>query len=274
MLVNDSVLFRNNVRVGGNADGPTMVFAHGFGCDQNMWRFVQPAFATTHRTVLFDYVGCGKSDFAAFDALRYGSLDGYAHDLLDVADALDLDGAALVAHSVSSMIGLLATIRNPARFSKLVMVAPSPRYLNDGAYVGGFEHADIEGLLSLMDHNYIGWASYLAPVVMANPENPALTRELEASFCSTDPIAAKAFARATFFSDNRADLPKGQVPSLILQVRDDAVAPLSVGSYMREHLPNSELVVLDVTGHCPHMSHPEPTIDAIRDFLAQGNGAE
>ena len=267
MTFRDVVLLRNNVHVGGAEGQPPLVFAHGFGCDQNMWRDVAPAFAQSHRTVLFDYVGSGRSDLGAYDRARYASLDGYAQDLVDVCDALELEQAIVVGHSVSSMIGLLATLRQPRRFAALVMLAPSPRYLNDPGYVGGFERQDIEGLLSLMDHNYIGWADYLAPVVMANPGQPELTAELKASFCSTDPVAAKAFARATFFADNRADLPRATVPSLVLQVREDAIAPLQVGRYVHENTPGSELVVIDATGHCPHMSHPQLTIEAMRPFV-------
>ncbi len=273
MVLTEAILARNNVQVAGNPDGPPMVFAHGFGCDQNMWRFVLPAFSAGYRTILFDYVGSGKSDLSAFSVSRYASLDGYAQDLLEVCEALDLQGAVLVGHSVSSMIGLLASIRQPSRFSKIVMLAPSAHFINDPPYVGGFERADIEGLLSLMDHNYIGWASYLAPAVAGNPEQPGLAAELQDSFCSTDPVAAKAFARATFFADNRADLPKATVPSLVVQVREDAIAPLDVGRYIEQHMPQSTLVVLDATGHCPHMSHPEPTVAAMRAFLEPAGAA-
>lgn len=269
----ESILLRNHVRVGGTDGKPTMVFAHGFGCDQNMWRFVAPAFADTHRIVLFDYVGCGQSDLGAFDAARYSSLDGYAQDLLEVCEALDLPQVILVGHSVSAMIGLLAAIRQPSRFASLVMVAPSPRYLNDPPYVGGFERDDVENLLSLMDHNYIGWASYLAPVVIGNPDRADLGAELEQSFCSTDPQAAQTFARATFFADNRADLARAPVPSLIMQVRDDALAPMAVGRYLADHMPGSELAVLEATGHCPHMSHPQLTIAAIKQYLERGRDA-
>jgi sigma-B regulation protein RsbQ len=263
----DQALARHNVNVRGDPSKPPMVFAHGFGCDQNMWRYVAPAFEATHRVVLFDYAGCGRSASAGFDPARYRTLDGYAQDLLDVCAALDLHGAVLVGHSVSAMIGLLAAIREPARFRSMVMVAPSPRYVNDPPYVGGLERADVDGLLSLMDHNFIGWASYLAPVVMAHPERPGLAGELQDSFCSTDPVAARTFALATFLADNRADLPRAPVPSLILQVRDDAIAPVSVGEYLRDHMPRSELAILETTGHCPHMSDPQPTIDAIRAYV-------
>ena len=264
---NPSVLARNHVHVHGQGTH-TIVFAHGFGCDQNMWRFVEPAFRDRFRTVLFDYVGLGKSDRGAFDAARYAQLDGYAQDLVEIAEALDLSGATIVGHSVSSMIALLATLRAPQRFGAIVMVAPSPRYINEPpGYFGGFERADIDGLLELMDHNYVGWAGALAPMVMANGDRPELVHELQETFCSTDPLVAKCFARATFYADNRADLPKARVPILVLQVRDDQVAPMAVGDYVVRHLPQSEMVVLEASGHCPQMSHPELTVEAMRTFL-------
>jgi sigma-B regulation protein RsbQ len=270
MATRNPILLRNNVHVDGDANAPTMVFAHGFGCDQNMWRFIVPAFAGSYRIVLFDYVGCGKSDLTGFSPTRYSNLNGYTQDLLEVCDALELKQAVLVGHSVSAMIGLVASIQQPSRFSKLVMVSPSPRYINDSPYIGGLERNDVEGLLSLMDHNYIGWATELAPLVMANPDRPELTSELEQSFCSTDPLAAKAFARATFFADNRPDLPLVTVPSLIIQVSDDSLAPVEVGRYMHERMPGSELTIIKATGHCPHMSHPDLTIRAMEKFLEPG----
>lgn len=262
-----SIIARNNVRVSGHGTVP-MVFVHGFGCDQNMWRFVTPAFEADYRVVCFDYVGSGKSDLTSYDPLRYRTLDGYASDLLDVCDALDLHDAILVGHSVSAMVGVLAANRAPGRFSRLVMIGPSPRYLNDAGYEGGFERADVDGLLDTMDRNYVGWASSLAPVIMGNSDRPALSRELEASFCSTDPVIARRFAEATFLADNRADLAKVRIPSLILQCRDDVIAPMVVGEYVHDHLPGSTLVVLEATGHCPHMSHPAETVAAMRSYLA------
>jgi sigma-B regulation protein RsbQ len=261
------VFVRNNVQVRGH--GPsTLVFAHGFGCDQNMWRFVAPAFEAGHRVVLFDYVGCGRSDLGAFDPARYATLDGYARDVVEVCEALGLREATFVGHSVSSMIGVLAALRQPSLFGRMVMVGPSPRYINDAPdYFGGFEREDIEGLLSVMDHNYIGWAGALAPMVMGNPDQPQLTQELQESFCSTDPKAAKVFARATFFADNRQDVERIDLPTLILQVKDDAIAPMAVGRFLHERMPRSELHVLDATGHCPHMSHPRETTAAIRRFV-------
>ena len=267
------ILKRNNVRVSGRGTRP-MLFAHGFGCDQNMWRFVAPAFEEDYRVVLFDYVGSGKSDLRAYDPRRYSTLEGYAQDVLDVCAALRLRDVVFVGHSVSSVVGLLASIREPRLFSRVVMVGPSPCYINDPPdYRGGFERADIEGLLDLMEHNYIGWANFLAPVVAKNPERPELARELEESFCSTDPRVARRFAEATFLSDNRGDLPRVSVPSLIMQCSEDAIAPAEVGEYLARHLPHSTLRVLEATGHCPHMSHPEETIRVIREYLAGGGAA-
>jgi sigma-B regulation protein RsbQ len=260
-------LRRNNVKVFGKGAQP-MLFAHGFGCDQNMWRFVTPAFENDYRIVLFDYVGSGKSDLSAYDQSRYASLDGYAQDVLDVCHTLDLRDVIFVGHSVSSMIGVLAANREPELFARLVLIGPSPRYINDAPdYVGGFERADIVGLLETMAKNYIGWANFLAPAIMKNPDRPELSAELEASFCSTDPVIARNFAEATFFADNRADLPAVQVPSLIMQCSDDMIAPSSVGDYLSRELPGSTLVSMRATGHCPHMSHPDETIDVVREYL-------
>src|SRR5689334_11129707 len=211
-----SVLTRNNVRVFGQGTQP-MLFAHGFGCDQNMWRYVTPAFADDYRIIVFDYVGSGKSDLSAYDPKRYSALAGYAEDVLDVIHSLDLTDVIFVGHSVSSMIGLLAANQEPERFAQLIMVGPSPRYINDPPYVGGFERKDIEGLLETMEKNYIGWANFLAPSIMGNKDRPQLGQELTDSFCSTDPVIARRFAEATFFADNREDLKKNRVPSLILQ---------------------------------------------------------
>ncbi len=261
------VLSRNNVKVFGAGSQP-MMFAHGFGCDQNMWRFVTPAFQDDFRIVLFDYVGSGGSDLAAYEAERYARLDGYADDVLDICHALDLQNVVLVGHSVSSMVAVLAANREPERFDRLVLVGPSPRYVNEPpGYVGGFERADIEGLLEMMDRNYIGWANFLAPAIIKNPDRPELGEELTASFCSTDPVIARRFAEATFFADNRDDLSRVRVPSLILQCSEDMIAPLEVGEYVHRQIPGSTLRVLGATGHCPHMSHPEETIRAIREYL-------
>ena len=263
------VLARNNVRVLGRGARP-MLFAHGFGCDQHMWRYVTPAFEDDYRIVLFDYVGCGRSDLGAYDPERYAALDGYVQDVLDVVHALDLRDVILVGHSVSSMVGVLAANREPDRFDRLVLIGPSPRYLNEApSYVGGFERADIEGLLETMDKNYIGWANFLAPAIMKNPDRPELGEELTESFCSTDPVIARRFAETTFFADNRADLAAVRVPSLILQCSEDIIAPLEVGEYLHRELPGSTLRVMAATGHCPHMSAPDETIALMKAYLAE-----
>jgi sigma-B regulation protein RsbQ len=265
--MSESVLRRNNVRVTGKGTQP-MLFAHGFGCDQNMWRFVAPAFMDDYRVVLFDYVGSGASDLGAYDTERYASLAGYAEDVLDIVHALDLRDIVFVGHSVSSMVGVLAANREPDRFARLVLVGPSPRYLNDEGYVGGFERRDLEGLFDMMDRNFIGWANFLAPAIMKNPDRPELGEELEQSFCSTDPVIARRFAEATFYADNRADVPHVQVPSLIMQCAEDMVAPAEVGRWLRGAMPRSTLRFLEATGHCPHLSHPEETIRVMREYLA------
>ncbi|HMA04003.1 MAG: alpha/beta fold hydrolase [Gemmatimonas sp.] len=258
---------RNNVKVFGSGTQP-MLFAHGFGCDQNMWRLVTPAFADDYEIVLFDYVGSGKSDLPSYDADRYSTLDGYASDVLDICHALDLHDVIFVGHSVSGMVGVLAANREPDLFERLILVGPSPRYINDAPdYVGGFEQSDIEGLLETMEKNYLGWANFLAPAIMKNPDRPELASELESSFCSTDPVIARRFAEATFFADNRRDLASVQVPSLIMQCSEDIIAPSAVGEYLSRELPLSTLRNLRATGHCPHMSHPEETIAVMREYL-------
>ncbi|MCA1855901.1 alpha/beta hydrolase [Massilia oculi] len=259
---------RNNVRVTGN--GPaTMVFGHGFGCDQTMWRFLAPVYQDRYRTVSFDLVGSGSSDLGAYDRTKYGSLHGYADDLLEIIDAFATGPVVFVGHSVSTMIGLLATIKAPEAFAAQVMVGPSPCYINDGDYVGGFSHEDIEELLETMDANYLGWSSNMAPAIMGAPSRPDLREELTSSFCRNDPEIAKHFARVTFTSDHRADVPKSSVPALILQCSDDLVAPLAVGEFLHRHLPASRLHIIENVGHCPHMSAPTKSSRAIDDFLAQ-----
>ncbi|HKR09170.1 MAG TPA: alpha/beta hydrolase [Gemmatimonadaceae bacterium] len=260
------IIKRNNVHVVGKGTQP-MLLAHGFGCDQNMWRFIVPAFEDDYRIVLFDYVGSGKSDLGAYDADKYSRLDGYAEDVLDVIHALDLHDVVFVGHSVSSMIGVLAAKREPGRFERLVMIGPSPRYINDPPYVGGFERPDIDGLLETMEQNYIGWANYLGPVVMQNPDRPELAAELTESFCSTDPVIARRFAEATFLADNREDLAGLKVPSLILQCSDDVIAPRAVGDFVHGSLSQSTFQQMQATGHCPHLSHPDETIELMRSYL-------
>lgn len=263
----NGVLGRNNVKTSGRDDGRAMIFAHGFGCDQNMWRFVAPAFEDEYRVVLFDHVGAGRSDPAAWNPGRYASLQGYANDVLEICRELGLARAIFVGHSVSAMIGVLAAIQEPDRFEKLVLVGPSPRYIDDEGYSGGFTREDIEGLLESLDSNYLGWSSAMAPVIMGNPERPELGTELTNSFCRTNPEIAKHFARVTFLSDNRADLPKVGTRTLILQCSEDVIAPRAVGEFVHRQIPGSELVLMKATGHCPNLSAPEETVAAIKGFL-------
>ena len=265
--IDSATLRRNNVHEEGNSGGQPMLFAHGFGCDQNMWRHVWPAFAEDHRIVLFDHVGAGGSDLTAFDPEKYGSLDGYAADILDVCRALDLEDVVFVGHSVASIMGVLAAVEEPKRFSKLVLVGPSPRYENDGEYVGGFARDDIDALLSSLEANYLGWSAATAPLIMGTPDRPDLEEELTNSFCRTDPDIARHFARVTFLSDNRADLAKVTTPTLVLQCSQDAIAPTPVGEYVHGEIARSTLVHLRATGHCPNLSAPGETIEAIRAFL-------
>ena len=266
------VISRNNVKITGKGTQP-MLFAHGFGCDQNMWRFVAPEFEDDYKVILFDYVGSGKSDLNAYSADKYTKLDGYAMDVLEIVRELDLHDVIFVGHSVSSMIGVLAANEEPNRFAKIIMIGPSPRYINDGEYFGGFEQKDIEGLFDMMDKNFIGWANFLAPAIMKNSDRPELGKELTDSFCSTDPLIARNFAKATFYADNRADLSGLRVPSLVLQCAEDMVAPTQVGEYVKGQLANSEIRFMKAIGHCPHMSHPEETTTLIKEYLAQAAAA-
>lgn len=262
-----SVLKRSNVVMLGQGEQP-IVFAHGFGCDQQMWRFVAPAFEPTHRVVLFDHVGCGKSDMGAYDK-RHANLHGYASDMVDILEEADLRDAILVGHSVSAIISILAAIQVPHRVSKLVLVCPSPRYLNDPPdYLGGFERADIDGLMDMMESNMLGWANFLAPVVMGPLNAQEMTQELKESFCAADPYITRRFAAATFLGDNRADLPKLDLPALIIQCSDDAIAPLAVGEYVHANLKGSTLCMIEASGHCPHMTHPAETTALIQDYIA------
>ena len=259
---------RNNVRILGSGSR-AILFAHGFGCDQNMWRLMTPAFEESYRVVLFDHVGAGNSDVASYDRQKYGTLDGYAIDVLDICDELGLEDVVFVGHSVSAMIGVLAARRQPARFEALVLVGPSPRYIDDDGYTGGFSRDDIEELLSSLDSNYLGWSTAMAPAIMANADRPELGTELANSFCRTDPEIAAHFARVTFLSDNREDLSVVNVPTLILQCSDDIIAPRSVGEFIHARMARSELVYLKATGHCPNLSAPRETTAAIQEFLAR-----
>jgi sigma-B regulation protein RsbQ len=261
-----SATTRNNVQIIGRGTEP-MMFAHGYGCDQNMWRLLTPAFIDRYRIILFDLVGCGKSDLRAYDYEKYATLGGHARDVVEILAEVADRPCVFVGHSVSAMIGLLAAIEAPERFTSLVMIGPSPCYVNDGDYVGGFGREDIDSLLDTLDGNYLGWASAMAPVIMGAPDKPELREELKNSFCATDPNIAKHFARVTFLSDNRADLPRMTKPALILQCSDDIIAPVQVGSYLEKNLPNSRLELVESVGHCPHLSAPEPIIAAMNAFL-------
>jgi sigma-B regulation protein RsbQ len=261
-----TALERNNVKIYGNGV-QTMLLAHGFGCDQNMWRYVVPAFEERYRVVTFDHVGAGGSDLSAYDFDKYATLEGYASDIVEIGNELGISDGIYVGHSVSSMMGVIASSRAPGMFSKLVLVGPSPRYINDGDYEGGFTEQQVTELLEFLDSNHMGWSQAMAPVIMGNPDRPELGEELTNSFCKTDPEIAKHFARATFTSDNRSDLDKVTVPSLILQCAEDVIAPVSVGHYLHARLPDSHLVMMKATGHCPNLSHPEETVNAIRSFL-------
>lgn len=261
-----SVIDRNNVKINGNGER-TIVFAHGFGCDQNMWRLVTPAFEDVFRTVTFDHVGAGKSDLSAYDPEKYSSLHGYAEDVVEIGEALALRKAIFVGHSVSAMIGALASLKAPQMFESLVMVGPSPRYINDVGYTGGFSADDIEELLASLADNHMGWSMAMGPSIMGNPNRPELGAELADSFCRTDPAIAKAFARVTFTSDNRNDLPRITARTLVLQCKEDVIASEEVGEFVRDHIPGSKLVVLDATGHCPNLSAPAEVVAAIREFV-------
>jgi sigma-B regulation protein RsbQ len=262
-----SLLKRHNVKVAGTGER-AMIFAHGFGCDQNMWRYVAPAFEDRFRTVLFDHIGAGRSDLKAYDPVKYASLDGYAADVVELCRELDIRGGVFVGHSVSAMIGILAAKEAPELFNQLVLIGPSPRYIDDGdGYVGGFSEAQIHELLEFLDSNYMGWSQAMAPVIMGNAERPELGEELVNSFCRTDPEIAKAFARATFLSDNRADLTDVPARALILQCSEDVIAQQCVGEFVHRCLPDSKLVLMKATGHCPNLSAPEETIAAIQAFV-------
>jgi sigma-B regulation protein RsbQ len=258
---------RNNVNVVGSDDAPTIMLAHGFGCDQNLWRLVVPELLPSFRVVLFDHVGSGAADPTAWDAARYASLQGYAEDILGIVSELDLHDVTFVGHSVASMMGVLAVATDPSRFARLVLLTPSPCYIDDGGYRGGFSRSDIDELLESLESNYLGWSRAMAPVIMGTPERPDLTDELADTFCRTDPECARVFARTTFLSDNRADLQRVSVPTLVIECEQDAIAPREVGAYVHRSIDGSELVTLNTTGHCPHLSAPEATAAAIAAFV-------
>ena len=258
---------RNAVNVTGDASGQPMMFVHGYGCDQHMWRYITPAFESDYQIVVFDQVGNGKSDLSAYDEEKYSTLDGYAGDVLEIIEEHGLRDVVYVGHSVSAMIGVLAAVREPEHFAKLILIGPSPRYVNDEGYVGGFERSDLEEMLDSLDSNYLGWSSAMAPVIMGNSERPELGEELKNSFCRTDPEIARRFARVTFLSDNREDLRLLRVPALVMQCADDVIAPDVVGQYVHENLAGSKMVRMNATGHCPNLSAPYETIAAIKAYL-------
>jgi len=261
------ILKRNNVIVSGQGT-QAMVFAHGYGYDQHVWHEISREFSSDFKLISFDYVGAGLSDLSAYDSEKYSTLQGYKQDILDIYEALELQDTIFIGHSVSCMIGLLAAIQKPELFHKMIFLGPSPRYLNDEGYIGGFEQSDLDDLFKMMDNNYLGWSKAIAPSIMSNPDRPELGQKLTNSFCATDPEIAKQFARVTFLSDNRADLPKLKVPSLTLQCSHDIIAPVEVGHYMHAHLQENTLIILEATGHCPHMSAPDETIKFIKSYLS------
>jgi sigma-B regulation protein RsbQ len=262
-----SVVQRNNVKVLGSGTQP-MLFAHGYGCDQHMWRYVYPEFEKDYKVILFDHVGAGNSDNNSYSKEKYDELLGYSEDILEICEELDLKDVIFVAHSVSCMIAALAANLEPSRFSKLIMIGPSARYINDDGYVGGFYKEDIDDLMEALDSNYLGWSANMAPVIMGNPDKPELGEELTNSFCRTNPEIAKHFAKVTFLSDNRKDLESVSVPTLVLQCSQDIIAPVEVGQYVHDNLQNSEMKILNATGHCPNLSAPEETTLAIKNYLA------
>ncbi len=260
------LIARNNITIHGDGN-KSMLLVHGYGCDQNMWRFITPQFKDDYQIILIDLVGSGKSDENAYDYDKYSSLEGYADDIVEICDALEVKDVSFVGHSVSAMIGVLAALKNPAIFKKLIMIGPSPRYINDDDYFGGFSQKDIDELLETLDSNYLGWSSTMAPVIMGNADRPELAEELEHSFCQSNPAIAKHFAKVTFLGDNRSDLDKLTIETLILQCSSDAIASIDVGQYVHNHISNSKFVVLDATGHCPHLSAPNQTIEAMKRYL-------
>jgi sigma-B regulation protein RsbQ len=265
-LLHMSVLKRNNVVVGGDGD-TTMMFAHGFGCDQNMWRYIYPAFQNNHKTVLFDHVGAGNSDLSAYSFQKYDKLEGYAEDIVEIANELNIREGIFVGHSVSGIMGIMAAAMAPDIFKTLILVSPSPSYINQDDYTGGFSKSEIDELLESMNNNHLGWSMAMAPVIMGNPDRKELQDELANSFCKTDPDIAKHFARTTFLTDKRDILPQTNVPILILQCSNDLIAPVEVGQYMHKHTPDSKLVIMKATGHCPNLSAPEETILAMNNYL-------
>jgi sigma-B regulation protein RsbQ len=262
----EDVIKRNNVKLFGHGE-ETIMFGHGFGCDQTMWRFVTPAFQQHYKVLLFDHVGAGNSDTSAYNKTKYGTLNGYASDIVEICQTLELDDIIFVGHSVSAMMGILSAIEEPQLFEKMILIGPSPCYINDGDYVGGFDRADVLTMLAFMEHDYFTWADTFAPLIMGNPETPSLGEELVRSFCNTDSDIAKQFAKVTFLSDNRTDLPKLRAKALIVQCAEDVIAPDEVGAYVHKYIKDSTLVRLKATGHCPNLSAPLEIIEVMEDYL-------
>ncbi|MDN3688532.1 alpha/beta fold hydrolase [Cyclobacterium jeungdonense] len=268
--MNKEIIVRNNIKISGNGVQP-MVFAHGFGCDQQMWRYITPSFEREYQIILFDHVGSGKSDQSAYDFEKYNSLNGYAEDLIEICDELDLQNVIFVGHSVSSIIGALASIKRPDLFEKLIMIGPSPCYINKEGYFGGFSSEDIDELVETLESNYLGWSSHITPVIVGNPEMPEYSEELRNSFCNMNPEIAKHFAKVTFLGDNREDLSQVLTPSLIIQCHPDIIAPVKVGEYVHKKMPESKYFLLSASGHCPHLTAPDQVISSIQNFLTTGH---
>ena len=259
------VLKRNNVKILGS--GRPIIFAHGYGLNQNMWQHITPAFAENNQIILFDHVGAGESDISSYNRTKYNSLHGYAADLIEICETLKLEKPIFIGHSVSSMIGILAAIQKPELFEKIILIGPSACYLNRDGYLGGFNQEDIENLLFTIDENFYGWATSMAPALMNNPEKPDLASDLAKTFCKVKPEIASHFARVTFLTDNRSHLNKVKVPTLILQATEDLVAPANVGQFIKDQITGSQLIKLKATGHFPSLSAPEETIKAIKSFI-------
>ncbi len=271
MVEMTGIIERNNVTISGEGDR-TLLFAHGFGCDQSMWRHITPKFVPDHRVITYDLTGAGSSDLSAYDFERYSDLEGHADDILQICEVLDLEDVVLIGHSVSASSAVIAANRAPDRFDRLVLVSPSPSFANDpdGGYIGGFSHDDLQGVIDFMEDNYLGWSEMMAPRIAGQAAGEPAAADLTQSFCRTDPDIAKHFGRVTFFSDRRDDMKRTARPSLVLHCSQDALVPMGVADWMRDNIPNSTIEVLPVTGHCPHMTAPELTASEIRAYLTRG----
>ncbi|WP_316806398.1 alpha/beta hydrolase [Pedobacter agri] len=261
-----TILIRNNVKILGQGS-QVIMFAHGFGCAQSSWKYITDAFLEDYRVILFDYVGSGQSDQNQYDYHKYSTLEGYACDVIDIIEALGLKDIIFVGHSVSSMIGMIAALQIPESFKKLIFIGPSPRYLNDRDYIGGFESADIESIFTQIAEDYVGWTKGISPAVMDKAEQPELADFLQECFEETEPSIALAFAMATFKADYRHQIKNLRVPSLTLQSSNDMMAPQSAGEYIHQNTRDNFLVVMKATGHFPHISEPKETIREIKDFI-------